>query len=125
MAKHLMNLRNVPPDELEEIHALMESHAIVVYETSAGNWGISLPALWLYDDSQFAQARAVLDTYAAERRERVRREYAALKAAGKARTFMHIVKENPLRFILYIALVAGLAWFSLVPFIRLMYVPGE
>ena len=44
---------------------------------------------------------------------------------SKARTFMHIVKENPLRFILYIALVAGLAWFSLVPFIRLMYVPGE
>jgi hypothetical protein len=119
MAKHLMNLRNVPADELEEIHALMESHAIVVYETSAGTWGISLPALWLYDDSRFDEARALLDTYATERRERVRREYAALKAAGKARTFMDIARENPLRFVLYVALAAAAAWFSLVPFIRL------
>lgn len=119
MARHMMNLRNVPADELEEIHALMESHAIIVYETSAGNWGISLPALWLYDDSQFDEARALLDTYAAERGERVRREHAALKAAGKARTFMDIARENPVRFVLYIALIAGIGWFSLVPFIRL------
>lgn len=119
MAKHLMNLRNVPPDELEEIHALLESHGIVVYETSAGNWGISLPALWLYDDGQLDEARRLLDAYAAERREKARREYAALKAAGRARTFMDIARENPLRFVLYIALVAATAWFSLVPFIRL------
>ena len=119
MAKHLMNLRNVPPDELEEIHALLESHDIVVYETSAGTFGISLPALWLYDASQYDAARALLDTYAEQRRERARREHAALKAAGKARTFMDIARENPLRYVLYIALVAAAAWFSLAPFLRL------
>lgn len=121
MARHLMNLRNVPPDELEEIHALMENHDIVVYETSAGSWGISLPALWLYDDSQFEQARALLDTYAAERFERARREHAALKAAGKARTFFDIARENPVRFVLYLTIAAAIAWFSLVPFISLMF----
>jgi hypothetical protein len=118
MAIQLMKLRHVPPDELEEIHALLEAHAIEVYETSAGNWGISLPALWLADESRVAEARALLDAYAAQRQERARSEYAALKAAGKARTFADIARENPLRFIACIVLVGAVAWFSLAPFLR-------
>ncbi len=119
MATQLMKLRNVPADELDEIHALLESHNIDVYETSAGNWGISLPALWLVDDSRFDEARALLDTYAAERQDRARREYEALKAAGKARTFRDIARENPLRFVVYLALAAAAAWFSITPFINM------
>jgi hypothetical protein len=120
VAIHLMSLRNVPADELDEIHALLEGHGIDVYETTAGNWGISLPALWLYDDSRFAEARALLDAYAAERQQRARREHEALKAAGKARTFVDIARENPLRFVLYLALAGAVAWFSLVPFLQLV-----
>lgn len=119
MAVHLMSLRHVPEDELDEIHALLENRGIDVYETTAGTWGISLPALWLYDESQFAEARALLDAYAVERRERARREHAALKAAGKARTFVDIARENPVRVVLYLALAGAVAWFSLVPFLQL------
>lgn len=114
-----MGLRNVPGDELEEIHALLERHGIEVYETSAGTFGISLPALWLYDDTRLVEARALLADYAAERQRRVRAEHAALKAAGKARTFMDIARENPLRFVLYLALAGAVAWFALVPFLSL------
>lgn len=119
MATRLMNLRNVPADELEEIYALLENRGIDVYETSAGNWGLSLPALWLYDDSRLAEARALLDAYAVERQERVQREHAALKAAGKARTFRDIARESPLRFIVYLALAGAAAWFSIVPFLQM------
>lgn len=119
MAIRLMNLRSVPADELEEIYALLENRGIDVYETSAGNWGISLPALWLYDDSQLAEARALLDAYAAERQERARREHAALKESGKARTFMDIARENPLRFVVYLALAGAAAWFSIAPFLQM------
>ncbi|MEY4642046.1 MAG: hypothetical protein RLZZ227_2040 [Pseudomonadota bacterium] len=116
MAIQLMKLRHVPPDELEEIHALLEAHAIEVYETSAGNWGISMPALWLPDESRFDEARTLLDAYAAERQQRARSEYATLKAAGRARTFVDIARENPLRFVGCLALVGVVAWFSLAPF---------
>lgn len=119
MATRLMSLRNVPADELEEIHALMESHDIAVYETTAGTWGTTLPALWLHDDARFAEARALLDDYAIERQQRARTEQAALKAAGRARTFMDIARENPVRFVLYLVLAGATAWFSLVPFILL------
>ena len=119
MATRLMNLRNVPPDELEEIHALMESHEIGVYETSAGTWGTTLPALWLYDDARLDEARALLDSYAAERLARARSEQEALKASGRARTFMDIARENPVRFVLYLVLAGATAGFALVPFILL------
>jgi hypothetical protein len=119
MATRLMGLRGVPADELEEIHALMERHGVEVYETAGGTWGTTLPALWLYDDARLDEARALLDAYAAERQERAQREHADLKAAGKARTFMDIARENPLRFVLYLALAGATAWFALVPFISL------
>ena len=117
MATRLMSLRNVPEDELDEIHALMESHDLAVYETQAGTWGTTLPALWLHDDERFAEARALLDAYAVERQARARQEQAALKEAGKARTFMDIARENPVRFVLYLVLAGATAGVALVPFI--------
>lgn len=121
MAILLMNLRNVPDDELEEVHALLESHGIDVYETTVGSFGISMPGLWLYDDSKLAQARALLDAYAEERRQRVQREHAELKAAGKARTFGDIARENPVRFVVYLAAIVAVAWFALMPFLSLAW----
>jgi len=115
-----MKLRNVPGDELEEIHALLAEHAIEVYETEAGNWGISMPALWLHDEARFSEARALLDAYALERQARVRREYETLKAAGKARSMLDIARENPVRFVVYLILAAGLFWVSTVPYIRML-----
>lgn len=120
MAIQLMKLRNVPADELEEIHALLEQHDIPVYETSAGNWGISMPALWLQDDARFEEARTLLDAYAAERQAKARNAYETLKAEGKARTLLDIARENPLRFVAYLILAAGLVWVSTVPFIQML-----
>lgn len=119
MAVQLMKLRNVPADELDEILALLEEHQIATYQTSAGNWGISLPALWLNDESQLQQARALLAAYEAERYARARSEFDSRKAAGKTRTFRDIAAENPLRFIIYLAIVAALVWFSTVPFLQM------
>lgn len=53
MSKLLFKLRGVPDDEADEIRALLAEKQIEYYETSAGNWGISLPALWLQDDSRY------------------------------------------------------------------------
>jgi hypothetical protein len=119
MAIQLMLLRNVPADELAEVCSLLDAHDIAYYETSAGTFGISLPALWLHDESRYDQARTLLDAYSAERYARARAEFEALKAAGRKRTFLDIARENPLRFVLYLALAGGLAWVSTVPFLQM------
>lgn len=119
MATQLLKLRHVPEDELLELRALLDEHEIDYYETSAGNWGISMPALWLNNDGQVAQAKALLQEYSAERFSRVRGEFEQLKKEGKTRTFLDIAKENPLQFILYMAIVGALAYFSIIPFITL------
>lgn len=120
MATQLVKLRHVPQDELEEIHALMEAHDIEVYETSAGSWGISMPALWLRHDEQLDHARSLLKEYEVERFNRMRGEYEALKQAGKARSFLDIARENPLRYIAYLVMIAALVYISLVPFLALV-----
>ncbi len=120
MAIQLVKLRHMPADELEEIHALMTEHDIEVYETGAGNWGISMPALWLRHDWQYEHAKALLDSYAEERFQRVHGEYQAMKAAGKARTFLDIARENPIRYFAYVVMIGALIYISLIPFISLI-----
>ena len=122
MAVKLMNLRNVPDDELADIHALLSAHAIEYYETSAGTFGISLAALWLRDEAQLEQAKTLLDEYAAQRFLTARTEFENLRNAGKTRTFADIAKENPLRFVLAIALVFALLYFSVAPYVNAMEV---
>ena len=48
MSKLLFRLRHVPEDEAEEVRALLEQNSIEFFETFAGNWGISLPALCFF-----------------------------------------------------------------------------
>jgi hypothetical protein len=68
------------------VRALLEQHEIEYFETFAGNWGISLPALWLKHKEQYSQARQILDEYQAKRGEKMRAEYEEQRALGQART---------------------------------------
>lgn len=120
MAVKLMNLRNVPVDELADIFELLDSHEIAYYETPGGTFGISLAALWLRDETQLEEARRLLDAYAERRLLTARAELDSLHNAGKRRTFIDIAKENPLRYIVYIALVIALFYFSIVPYLQAM-----
>lgn len=120
MAVLLMKLRLVPDDELAEIEALLDTHAIDYYATSAGTFGISLPALWLVDAGQLPQARELLETYAQQRQQQARELQQALQEAGRARTMLDIARENPLRFVLYLGFVAGLVALSTLPFLQLL-----
>ncbi len=120
MAKQLLKLRNVPEDELAEIYELLESHEIEFYETSPGNWGISMPALWLVNDEDYSHVHTMLDEYSEQRGHRAREEYEYLKQSGKARTFMDMARENPFKVGLYLAIVLVLVYFSIAPFIAIM-----
>ncbi|MBK6619199.1 MAG: DUF6164 family protein [Nitrosomonas sp.] len=110
MSKLLFKLRGVPDDEADEIRALLTEKQIEYYETSAGNWGISLPALWLQDDSRYSEAKELLDAYQIARTQRIRAEYARLKQAGKQKTLRDSFLENPLVFAGYIFIVIVLLY---------------
>lgn len=105
MAKLLFKLRGVPDDEADDIRELLTHHELDFYETSAGNWGLSMPGMWLNDDQQFQEARRIIDEYQKTRAIRVRAEYARLKEEGKIKTFIDRVKENPIQIIFFLAII--------------------
>lgn len=115
----IFSLRGVPDDEAEEIRALLIENDIDYYETPPGSWGVSMPAIWLNDESRAPEAKSLIEEYQLERSMRVREEYARLRAEGKQRTLIDIVSENPIRFILYLAAAAAVIYFSTKPFMDL------
>ncbi len=102
MATLIFSLRNVPFDEAEDIRQLLHAHHLEFYETSAGNWGISTPAIWLVDEHDLTTAQELIATYQQEKSATQRALYEAEKRAGKQRRIVDIFIEQPLQFIIYI-----------------------
>ena len=119
MAVQLFNLRGVPEDEVNEVRSLLAEHKIDFYETPGGNWGMSLPALWLKDESQLARAQDLLKNYQCQRQQRARAEYDEMKAQGRQRSVWQLFYEHPLRFLVYIIFLAIVVYFSVSPFVNL------
>lgn len=116
MAKLLFRMRNVPDDEAAEVRELLDTHNISYYETSAGNWGISMPGLWLNHDDDYPQARALLDEYQSERAQRMRASYEADRAAGEAETMLDLLRREPAKVLGYLILIAAIIYISLTLF---------
>ena len=93
MAKILFRLRNVPEDEAEDVRNLLEEHQFDYYETNPGNWGISMPAIWLRNKEDYPRAKELLDIYQQERVIRVRQEYQQLKEAGQVTTMLDRLRD--------------------------------
>jgi len=112
MAALLFKLRGVPDDEAEEVRALLTASGIEHYETPGGNWGISMPAIWVRDDSRLSEARALIDEYQRERQQRMRQEYERLKREGRHPTVIDKIKEDPVQAIVSLAVVALILYIS-------------
>ena len=117
MPVQIFKLRNVPDDEADDVRALLVENEIDFYETTAGNWGISAPGIWLKDESRFAEARALIEEYQVARQQRVRQEYEQLRQQGRQRSVVDLIRSNPLRFILYLAGILVLLYISTKPFL--------
>ncbi|MDD5241614.1 MAG: DUF6164 family protein [Sulfuricella sp.] len=113
----LFRLNHVPDDEAEEIRTLLTGNEIDFYETSPGIWGISVAAIWLRDEDQYPRARSLIDEYQNERLVRVREEYAHLQREGRNRTVIDLIRENPVRFVVYLVAISAVIYFSTKPFI--------
>ncbi|HEB63789.1 MAG TPA: hypothetical protein ENJ07_04855 [Gammaproteobacteria bacterium] len=118
MAIRVFNLNNVPDDELEEVRDLFNQHHIDFYETPAGRWGISSPALWIKDKRQHPQVKKLLAEYAVERATRKRAEYDQLKKEGRHKTALDLIREKPFFVAMYVAILALIVYFSTLPFVH-------
>jgi hypothetical protein len=100
MAKLLMNLRNVPDDEADDVRAMLETEKISFYETRPSMWGVSAGGIWITEDADFADARRAMDVYQQQRATRARAEYAAARQAGTADTFISLLRADPARVVM-------------------------
>jgi len=95
MAKILFRLRQVPEEEADDVRQLLDQHNIDWYETSAGKFQISFPAIWVRDDADEPAARQLIEAYQQKREEQVRAEHQARKARGEVETFRQRIGSNP------------------------------
>lgn len=117
MSTLLFSLRGVPDDEANEIRGLLEINNIDYYETSAGNWGISMPALWVRNNEALIEAQNLLNEYHHKRAITQQEIYKELKKEGKNKRLIDVFIEKPLRFIIYIGAVA----FVVYLYIKMIY----
>ncbi len=119
MPKLLLNLRDVPEDEADEVRTLLKNRGIVFYETKPGPWGISMGGIWLRHDTQWPTARALLDEYASDRQMRVRAQWIDDLREGRADTSWTRFRRHPVLVLVCLALAAGLAYVMVAPFFGL------
>ena len=118
MSKLLLNLRNVPDDEADDVRAMLDTHGIAFYETRPSPWGISSGGIWVSEVADFAEAKRLMADYQQRRGERVRAEYAAAKRSGTAETFASVLREQPGRVVLVsLAILFMLALVALPAFL--------
>jgi len=102
----LFSLRNVPDDESSEIKDLLDTNEINYFETSAGNWGVSMPALWLKNNDELEKAQKLLNEYHIQRAKTQRKVYEELKQERKNKSLLDAFIENPIKYLIYLAAIA-------------------
>lgn len=112
MAKILFRLNDVSDDEANDVRELLTHNTIDFYETSAGNWGVSMAAIWIKDEQQYQQARSLLDAYQIERANRVREEFALQKKLGHHKTIFDAIQQNPINVMVHLALALLVIYLS-------------
>lgn len=113
MAKLLFRLNHVEEDEANDVRGLLEKADIEFYETDAGRWRISVAAIWLRHNEDFERARALLDEYQQERRQRLQQETAELP------TFWQRAQERPVDLVMVLLAIAAVLALVLWPFLSI------
>lgn len=106
------HLRSVPEDEAEDIRELLTRNQIAFYETSAGMFGVSLPAIWLHHAEDLALAQALLNSYQQQRVVDQRALYETRRNQGQQPSFLQHNLRNPLRFIFCAGVIALITYLS-------------
>ena len=105
MAVLFFSLRGVPNDEAEDVRELLQENEIDYYETSAGSFGISMPAIWLYHQEDLEKIQPVFAEYQRQRFITQRTLYQELKKQGEIGGFLQYTLKQPLQFVIYTSVI--------------------
>ena len=106
-------MRHVPEDEAKDVRDLLEKNNIEFFETFSGNWGISIPAIWVSRNDQYTEARKVIDAYQAERADRAKKELLDQEIKGVKKRVRDIFIQSPIRFLFSILAIIIVLYISL------------
>jgi len=118
MAVLLFSLRNVPEDEADAIRALLNENDIDFFETSAGNWGISAPGIWLKDSDRYDRAKELLEGFQQSWARAQKEKFRQLAQNGETSTVFNRFIQNPIQVIIYIAIALLVLYISIKPYIN-------
>lgn len=113
MPKLLLNLRQVPDDEADEVRDVLRAARIDYYETPPNRWGISAGGIWITDEEEVPEAERLMAQYQIERAARARDAHTQARRSGKAMTFARLFREQPtvvLVALITIACMLALMW---------------
>ena len=119
MAKLIFKLKSVSYDEADDIKNLLTENKIGFYESPAGNWEISMHALWLNDEAQYAQAKQLIDEYQVKRSQRIRLETQQKIDQGEHETFIQRLFNKPIQNFITLAIIIFILYFSIMPFLEI------
>lgn len=117
MSRLVFRMRDVPDDEAAEVRELLEQHDIDYFETFPGNWGISMPGLWLKNPEDFDRARALLDDYQQQRSKRMKSDYAQRRERGEVPGQLDYLLAHPIRSLMILLLLGAVLYLSLAYFL--------
>lgn len=120
MPELVFRLRNVPEDEADEVRALMDENDIDWYETSAGNWGIAMPGIWVKNPEDSHRARIHIDAYQQERRTVLREQHQRALENGDAPSLWQRIQEKPGQVAGITAFCLFILYVSINPFLQLI-----
>lgn len=115
----LLNLRNVPDDEVDEVLALLTEHHIEHYTTPAGPFGISGGGIWLRDIEDCDRATALFDEYQEQRALRAAEEKAKAKARGEQESVWSLWRRRPGHVALMLILSAMILMIFFAPMLQI------
>jgi len=116
----VFRLRNVPVDEADAVRHLMEENHIQWYETSAGNWGIAMPGIWVNDADDLPKARSLIDTYQQERTALQRSQYQQEMESGHAATLAQRFRQYPFRTVGIVLFCLFILYVSVNPILQMI-----
>jgi hypothetical protein len=119
MSKLLLDLRNVPDDEADDVRAMLEAARIAFHETPPSVFGISAGGIYVTENADVAEAKRLMADYQAQRRTRVRAEREAAVRAGTAETSWTMLRAEPVRVVLTILAIVCLLALVALPMVLL------
>ena len=119
MSRLLLNLRNVPDDEADDVRAMLDAHRIAFYETRTSMWGVSSGGIWVKDDTAIVVAKRLMPEYQVQRQNSARAAYAAAREAGTAETFWSMLRAEPGRVALTLLAIFFLLGLVALPIVLL------